>query len=621
MPTKTKKEITDELSEKVSQYQELDNMLESLRETIADCGNYAAADDFHIFLNGLDSDNVNYIPAEDQSKEILKKYGQALYNQIESFFEGPKDSDDSSVAEWVSRNYVAVRLFTSSDFMKHNSVEGLDFAEGSMHRAAQMAKMFLLKYLPKPESIYWGSDTHVPESEQNYNKYMADDFADLPARRKAYSAGHSLAWVKNKIASQVAVNPENAEISGLNAPETDSLAAFAKELKDAKTTFNSNEYKMIISFTENWASARKEFHGDTPKKDAAAQLVCLKSAINAYLNHKGKDGVKKNVYKKLAAVEKLNQYVSEKLKEISEVDLPSAETKALFRKIKEDLPKDDIAPTYKDGELIAQKVNTARLFGQNTDAAECDRTLRCMDKIICRSESRKRELKDIQKEFFENPGQEEYSIGKLAAEAMERGISNTSIGKSTRAFYENAIESNMEYMFHDYDELTYNYAKKNNLRVTLEVSWEEKEYSWKDAEAMTVSAAKRAQGGDRNWKGILRENITRINRAVEEHLLKPDVLDSESKFAAAAYNDKELIEKWPEIKLRLGCYKEAFENEAYVDEKISNIIEKYDQMEERMLKLAKPYLDKKRDNKLQKTDDELQNTVAEKQVSKDHSLI
>lgn len=235
MPPKSKKQITKELNERIDQYKELDNMLRGLRGKIEECEpDDNLYEDMHSYYT--EKPAPDYTSAVVYSNEILKKYGQELYDQMESFFAGPKASDDTSVAEWVNNNYLAVRLMTSSDFINNNAVEGLDNAEGRMHRAAQMAKMFLLKHLAKPESIYWGADPHVPENEENYAKYMDADFKDLPQQRQKYEKKYSLDWVKKKLASVVKINtkkkpepktettpaakkPENANSSGLNSVE------------------------------------------------------------------------------------------------------------------------------------------------------------------------------------------------------------------------------------------------------------------------------------------------------------------------------------------------------------------------------------------------------------------
>ena len=627
MPERTRQEITEELNKKVEQYKELDDMLRKLNKKIHD-SKYAAE-----MLSGHEySAEVDKTNAIEQRKVILGKYGQEFQDQLVSFFEGPEDMSDNSILDWICKNYVAVRLFTSSDFLEDNPVKGLYSTENKMHDAARMAKMFLLKYLPDPEAIYWGDAEHVPEDEDDYSRYMEDDFRSLEIQRESYLEDYSLETIKGWIKPHIGYVPkeveeaeqtepeEQAEAPDLNEPETDSLASFAKELKDAKTTFNSDEYKAIISFADNWENAPKAVHSDSPAKDKAAQLVCIKTAINAYLNHKGKDGVKKNVYKKLAAVEKLNQFVSEKLKGIKEEDLPSAETKGWFKQIKEDLPKDNIPAKFKNADLIAQKVSTAQAFGIDTNEAECARTLKCMDKIIRRSENRKDELWDMQKEFFNNPGNEVYSSGKLAAEAITSGIRKATLDKSTKAYYDDAIKFDGVYEFDDKSAAAYNYAKKMNLDITLKVKGKDTKYSWKSAESLIESIAKKAKNSSsvneaRKLKGILYEDFGNVNESVKEHLKTSEVIRAASRCASAEYNDKELIEKWPDINLQLSCYKKLFSGpHDYRSTTIDDIIDNYNKLEDRMAELAKPHVEKMKNEKLQKTD------TPEKQKSKAHTL-
>lgn len=91
--------------------------------------------------------------------------------------------------------------------------------------------------------------------------------------------------------------------------------AFRDELRAARTFFNSDEYDLLIDAVEavNKSNKLSEAENLSDKKNYIVKMFGLKSYINNYLDHKAKDGVNQNVFKKLAAVEKLNAYVSAEL--------------------------------------------------------------------------------------------------------------------------------------------------------------------------------------------------------------------------------------------------------------------------------------------------------------------
>jgi len=105
------------------------------------------------------------------------------------------------------------------------------------------------------------------------------------------------------------IKPEIVQASEkANKIETDEqqrekFAKLSTQLKDAMTKVNSKEYRKIITLIDKLAT------GDSDLET----LMSTGVAINKYLAHKSKDGVKANVFKKLAAVEKVSKYIDKKL--------------------------------------------------------------------------------------------------------------------------------------------------------------------------------------------------------------------------------------------------------------------------------------------------------------------
>jgi len=80
-----------------------------------------------------------------------------------------------------------------------------------------------------------------------------------------------------------------------------SLKVLEEDLIRAKTFYNSREYNNIITAVQDLRNEKGA------SRDEALATVGV--AIRKYLKHKSRDGVKPNVMKKLAAVERLSQYI------------------------------------------------------------------------------------------------------------------------------------------------------------------------------------------------------------------------------------------------------------------------------------------------------------------------
>ncbi len=428
---KTKKQLSSELAVKAAQYKRLDTMLEKLHKRVVEYKNAVKEQD----EAGLGMSQSAGNRAADkmqtakkrvltQKQAILNTFGNELSKQVKSFFEGPKGSDDESVGKWVNENYAMARVCMSSDLLYEKpylaALGNLGISEYNMHAAAQMAKMFIVKHIPNCSDLSWGSDTYKKDTEENYNRYMSYDLYELK--------NNNVNFLKAGENGFEAV--QKALVSGIvksNDVKEESFEEFAEELKNAKTTVNSSEYKAIISTLEQldkpglgpWG----EKAGLTPMQNEAAKLLTVKMNIDKYLAHKSKDGVKKNVYEKLAAVEKLNEYISKKIVESNPQPFPEGKFSGLNKYINS--AKQNVYLQYKQSDII-NNVEKARPAGVVTTADECTNTLKCMQRIIDGADPDKRAaLKTAQEEFFNYPGKD--SVGRELDESRKSVDNSMSI--------------------------------------------------------------------------------------------------------------------------------------------------------------------------------------------------
>lgn len=106
------------------------------------------------------------------------------------------------------------------------------------------------------------------------------------------------------------------KISHPNTKTEGEFGGMIDELNRAKTTYNSSQYTEIIDMLEaiNRPEPKRENFPLNAEQMYVVKLLTLRKLIYKYIDHKLDSGVKQNVYKKLAAVEKLNQNISERLK-------------------------------------------------------------------------------------------------------------------------------------------------------------------------------------------------------------------------------------------------------------------------------------------------------------------
>lgn len=250
------------------------------------------------------------------AKSIQKKYGESISRQITTFFAGPQDASDEKVSQWVKDNYRIVRLLACSrmpEALKKIDNSSILFALCSfaekMPAVVSIAKNFMLKYHKEVVADY---DKQPQPEEKEYQRSMEKNVEDLKSQRANLTAKD-----KNILKGTTMFLSESGNFYNDNRKKFDK---FAENLEKAKTFSNSKEYENLIKCVKHMNSSENYIvKGDayntkrTDLHNYSMKLFSIKQEIDRYLNHKAKDGVKKNTFEKLAAVEELNSFVSQEL--------------------------------------------------------------------------------------------------------------------------------------------------------------------------------------------------------------------------------------------------------------------------------------------------------------------
>lgn len=247
---------------------------------------------------------------------VQKDHGPSIASQLQSFFDGPEDASDEKVSQWVRDNYRVVRLLACSRMpeasKKIESSSPLfalcSFAE-KVPAAVAMAKNFMLKY--HKEAVADG-DKQPQLDEWDYQNLMQKNLKDLKHQHANLDETDKRSLDNTRTFL--------AESGGFYSDNREKFDKFAEDLENAKTYRNSKEYELLIKWVKHFNESESFIaKGDTYQgtrtdlQNYSMKLFGIKGLIKNYLNHKAKDGVKKNAYGKLAAVEALNSFVSQEL--------------------------------------------------------------------------------------------------------------------------------------------------------------------------------------------------------------------------------------------------------------------------------------------------------------------
>jgi len=135
----------------------------------------------------------------------------------------------------------------------------------------------------------------LKQQEEAFAQWKADMAAQLKqSQERNEKLGETLAQLRQEHKQSFEIRAEGM------------IKQSIKELEAAKTIVNSDQYKALLNYMKDVHNTKK-FDTDTLKEN----LKQIGNLVDAYLNHKAHDGVKTNTYKKLAAVQHINEWLSD----------------------------------------------------------------------------------------------------------------------------------------------------------------------------------------------------------------------------------------------------------------------------------------------------------------------
>jgi len=166
-----------------------------------------------------------------------------------------------------------------------------------------------------------------------------------------------------------------------------------------------------IGDDKSWRNMRPE----VAEKLFANQLTSIYSKVDKYLDHKSKDGVNKNAYKKLYAVEKTSMMLKDVMKDFGDKQVTIGSTQLNLSNIAVDYkqqaalynekfdtkmpaPKQESRKTYEDSAIMYMAKNEGKLSPNLTKGKICDvieNVDTCMCKIILKAQKNNQSLKAI----------------------------------------------------------------------------------------------------------------------------------------------------------------------------------------------------------------------------------
>jgi len=178
-----------------------------------------------------------------------------------------------------------------------------------------------------------------------------------------------------------AVNPAERA-----AMERKGFAALGKELENAKTTVNSKQYKALTDTIK--ALGNEKLSAKMTPEERKKLMVIAGITIADYISHKAKDGVKPNVFRKLAAVEAAGRYLDKALaphrNDRFTLNNKKCQVSDISRSLEEQYNAADFSSQKRYNELTAYNgiENKLAKFRNPNCRRYAEHTNSCMNKII-----------------------------------------------------------------------------------------------------------------------------------------------------------------------------------------------------------------------------------------------
>ena len=280
----------------------------------------------------LSSDNQQY----DLNSKIWKKDGKQMQKEVASLNNGPNGRDPMSMMSWLLEWKM---IYDRGDVLEQYDVK---YDSELLSMGLQWKRVFDDKQAR--DVLLNGGDPSQIKNEatkKQYTQFLSQYTAwagpeqqieepKQPAPAETRPAPQPVQTQQSQPAPQPA--PVKAEpvqdTRNYYREDKASLDTLIQKLKDAKTFYNSSAYKNIINVAEMLNKFEKlpatlggkkveGLENLDKKQQHAYKMFAIRDMVDKYLNHKAEEGVKQNVYGKLAAVEELHQFVSQRIRDLA----------------------------------------------------------------------------------------------------------------------------------------------------------------------------------------------------------------------------------------------------------------------------------------------------------------
>ena len=320
------------------------------------------------------------------AQQILSEYCDAAINQMDTYASTPDSLEQGDILDWYGNTFIAFMLLNDKNLKEAASEE---YKESFFDKYASLNARIGSNYLVIHEAYEKLSHGEI-DKRMNEDGSLIDEFD--PQFRMTEVFAETITKAKE------AHDRRN---------DDKELAKLGKKLEDAKTFVNSSEYKDIIKMVKAFDSQTKVPHTDSLKENEvqALKLKAIKNKVDEYIAHKAKDGVKQNVYKKLAAVEELNKYLCKRINKLAPEHFYIGDKKYFLPENVHENFLDGIEnPQLKD-KLDFEKQNGTfqekydAIKGQyNTSLDEYKNVQDCMGRIILSANQKAINTKDLSKQ-------------------------------------------------------------------------------------------------------------------------------------------------------------------------------------------------------------------------------
>lgn len=449
---------------------------------------------------------------------------------------------------------------------------------------------------------------NIPLTEKQYkaHKEAAQNEAKEVGKTKLAQYEN---YRKNKDPERAALKDYKAKHS-YYAKNRYKFATLKKQLENCKTFTNSSEYNKIIEALGDIGkplSDKKSAKKLDDRQTYATKLLTIRELVQNYIKHKAVDGVKKNVFHKLAAVEELDEFLTVQIKSLGLKDKFAYGKKIFDPSVVE---KPQAKPRFKSNDIIEAYNSAKNRYKVTADQVETARTIYFMDKIIGKAEKTEqiKDLKDMQRNFLECPGIEENmptrgDMAKKATESLKKSGQFRSMTDEKIKLFNSALKNNdtkSGYLTEISPKLQriYQFAmiKDFSCKVNFE-SRGQKVFSASSLNSTAKSEAKKAidaaehpgnyktSDAAKTFAENLSNEIDGFHTAAYGYCLDNYGKDFQT-LSNLKLNDVQLVEKWPEISLRFGIYQDCFDKSNKFYPQVKGLLDKYEGFEKRVQDLA-----------------------------------